>query len=194
MRSNVRDFIASFKKELARPNRFDVFIPIPLVMAPFFSNMNEQFSLRCEMTEMPGRTFATTERKIGSVPIQKFPYQSVYNDLQMTFIVSGDMKEKLFFDEWMELINPSIHYNFRYKVDYCIDIGITQYDMQNNETYRAVLIDAFPLAVSQLDLDWSSDGYHKLSVVFAYSQWQLGKVGDIASNAGIQAIESFVGG
>jgi hypothetical protein len=26
--------------------------------------------------------------------------------------------------------------------------------------------------VNQLDLDWSSDGYHKLSVTFAYTRWE----------------------
>jgi hypothetical protein len=30
---------------------------------------------------------------------------------------------------------------------------------------------AFPINVNQLDLDWSSDGHHKLTVTFAYTYW-----------------------
>lgn len=191
---SISSFGSKFKTDLARPSRFDVFIPVPIVMAPFYLGTGQHLSVRCETTELPSRTFATADRKIGSVPIQKIPYQTNYNDLSMTFIVSGDMSEKLFFDQWMELINPSMSFNFRYRMDYVTEIAINQYDVTNELTYRAVLIDAFPIAVNQMDLDWTSDGYHKLNVLFAYSSWQLGKFGDIAKNAGIQAIENFVGG
>lgn len=193
-RSNVRDFVASFNKDLAKTARFDVFIPVPFVMAPFFSDMGTKLTLRCENTQMPGRTFATAERKIGSVPIQKLPYQTTYNDISMTFIVGGDMKEKLFFDQWQELMNPASNYNFRYKFDYTTEIAINQYDHQNNMVYRAVLIDAFPLAVNEMDLDWSSEGHHKLTVLFGYSSWQLGEIKGILENAGLNAIQTFLGG
>ena len=193
MRSNVRDFVSSFKKDLARPSKFDVQIPIPLVLAPFYKDIAQQLSMRCEVTELPGRTFATTERKIGSAPVQKYPYQSTYNDVQMTFIVGGDMKERLFFDQWMEYINPSSTYNFKYKNNYTTDIAITQYDMKNAVTYKSVLISAYPLVVNQLDLDWTADNYHRLTVVFAYTNWQEGTVSSIASNLGTQAISGLLG-
>lgn len=194
---NVRDFVSSFRHgitDLSRASRFDVLIPIPTVLAPFYSGMGNQLTLRCESTEMPGRAFATTERKIGSAPVQKFPYQTTYNDWTATFIVSEDMSEKLFFDQWMDLINPVMNYNFRYKVNYASEIAINQYDQQRNLTYRSVLIDAFPLAVNQLDLDWSSEGYHRLSVVFAYTSWQIGTFSGMGQNLGINALESFMGG
>jgi len=193
MRSNVRDFVSSFKADLSRPSRFDVQIPVPIALAPFYKDTAQQLSLRCEVTELPGRTFATTERKIGSAPLQKFPYQTTYNDVQMTFIVGGDMKERLFFDQWMEYINPSSTYNFKYKNNYSTDIAITQYDMQNKVTYKCVLIDAYPLVVNQLDLDWTADNYHRLTVVFAYTNWQEGTVSSIANNLGVQGLSGIFG-
>ncbi len=33
-------------------------------------------------------------------------------------------------------------------------------------------MDAFPVAVNPLSLDWQSDGYHKLTVTFAYTNWR----------------------
>jgi uncharacterized membrane protein len=49
---------------------------------------------------------------------------------------------------------------------------INQYDERNNLTYSVNIIDAYPISVNQLDLNWSSTEYHKLTVVFANSYWQ----------------------
>ena len=190
MAGNINEFKSSFKMDVARPARFDVTIPVPVVLSPYITT-GRNLSMRCENAEMPGRTFETTERKIGSAPLEKFPYRTMYNESNMIFIVSDDMKEKVFFDMWMELINPSSTYNFRYKTDYVAEIGISQYDLSNNLMYRSVLIDAFPVAVSQMDLDWSNDGYHRLSVVFAYTKWQLGTFTDNAINLGLQSLTGF---
>ena len=49
---------------------------------------------------------------------------------------------------------------------------IIQYDDFIKKIFAVELIDAYPIAVNQLDLDWSSDGYHKLTVDFAYTYWK----------------------
>lgn len=192
MPANISNFLSSFKGDLARPNRYDVQIPIPLVLSPFYLDTARNLQFRCEATEMPGRTLVTTDRKIGSAPVQKIPYQTTYNDLTMTFIVGSDMMEKLFFDQWMDFINPSSNYNFIYKSNYTVNIAINQYDSTGNLTYKAVLIDAYPMIVNQLDLDWTNDGYHKLSVVFAYTNWQEGTIQAIADNLGTQALSGLL--
>jgi hypothetical protein len=97
---------------------------------------------------------------------------SNYNDIEMTFIVSGNMEEKKFFDAWMEYINPTYKYDFRYKTDYISTLQINQYDELNKLTYSVNLIDAYPIVVNQMDLNWGSTEYHKLTVVFANSYWQ----------------------
>lgn len=187
MASSISQFGASFKKDIARPSRFDVFIPIPYVLLPYY-NDSKNLALRCEAALLPSRTLATTEKKIGSVPIQKFPYLSTYTEVVLEFIVSGDMSEKLFFDAWLEVINPSSNFNFRYKKDYCTDVVIRQYNASNQLVYDTMLIDAFPAAVNQLDLDWSSDGYHKLAVVFEYTYWTNNMLDNIGKNTLTQGL------
>ena len=192
MAASITNFYTSFKKDLARPNRFDVFLPIPLALTPYYTGGARNLSLRCEQAELPSRTLATADRKIGSVPIQKFPYLSTYNDLTLTFLVSGDMTEKLFFDAWMETINPSSNFNFNYKKDYCTDIVVRQYDMSDNLTYDIMTIDAYPIAVNQLDLDWSNDGVHKLSVVFAYTYWTNNTLENLGKSIASQGISGLL--
>ena len=57
------------------------------------------------------------------------------------------------------------------KDNYKTDITINQYDVRAQLIYSVNLMHAFPIAVNQLDLDWSSDGHHKLAVVFAYTYY-----------------------
>jgi hypothetical protein len=105
--------------------------------------------------------------------VEKHAYQTTYNDIEISFIVSEDMSEKKFFDAWMNLINPTASFDFNYRNDYITDFYVFQYDgTQTIKTYSIALLDAFPISVNQLDLDWSNDNYHKLSVTFAYRYWK----------------------
>ena len=133
MAGSINDFKSSFSKDIARTNRFDVAIPVPLTLIPYVSS-SKSVNYRCESASLPGRTFSTTEQKTYG-PIEKFPYLNTYNDLDLTFIVDDDMNQKVFFDAWMDYINPMYNYNYRYKSDYSTIITINQYDVTNKLSY-----------------------------------------------------------
>lgn len=196
MAGTINDFKSSFKTDLARPNRFDVSIPVPLTLI-LYRNISERLTFRCESANLPGRSLATADQKIYNIT-EKFPYQTTYNDMDLTFIVSDDMLEKEFFDAWMEFINPSTTFNMKYKGDYATTVTISQYDVTNKLSYSIELIDAYPIAVNQMDLDWSADGTHKLTVVLAYSYWRNNNIVSSLKNiatAGIGgAVSEFTGG
>lgn len=196
MAGSINDFRASFQTDLARPHRFDVNIPIPLTMIPYVQSA-KNLVYRCESAQLPGRTFATLDQQIGSNPTEKYPHLTTFNDIDLTFIVDNDMQQKVFFDAWLNYINPQYNYNFRYKSDYSTVITINQYNGQNDVSYSINLYDAYPISMNQLDLDWSSDGYHKLVVTFAYTYWQnnsLQALGMELVDMGINAVTSMVGG
>lgn len=170
MAGSIADFKASFSTDLARPSRFDVSIPVPMGLIQYVKN-TRQLMMRCESTELPGRTIATGSAKIYNVE-EKYPYQTTYGDITLTFIVSDDMSEKKFFDAWLDWINPSLSMNMKYKTEYVVPITIYQYDVQNKISYSVQLLDAFPVSTNGMNLDWSSDGTHKLTVTFAYTRWR----------------------
>jgi len=180
MAGSIAEFKASFNTELARPNKFDVNIPVPLGLIPY-RGTSRMLTMRCENAELPGRTIATTTAKIYGVE-EKFPYMTSFNDMSLTFIVSDDMKEKKFFDAWLDWINPNTSYNVKYKQDYSVALRVNQYNVKNQVSYSVDLIDAFPIAVNQMDLNWSSDGYHKLTVTFAYTSWRDNSLETLAMN------------
>jgi hypothetical protein len=191
MSGSINSFLQSFNTELARPSKFDVIVPVPLALS-FYLSTGRKLSMRCEATQLPGRSFETTVKKMGSAPVEKFPYHTMYNEVTLNFIVSDDMKEKVFFDAWMELINPTTDYNFQYKGNYAVDVSINQYDVENKLTYSAILHEAFPIDVNQLDLDWSADGFHKLAVVFTFKQWQNNTVSSLVDRIKTGALTGLV--
>jgi hypothetical protein len=170
----LKDFIASFKTDLAKPSRFDVILFVP----PLFRNSefgiglpsSEQLSLRCESASIPGRTLQTNDLTIYG-PTEKFPYKSSYEDITLTFICSSSFLEKNLFDLWFDYINPSETWNFRYKRNYVASILINQYDTNVRMMHQIQLVDAFPISISPMDLNWSDDGYHRMAVTFAYTYW-----------------------
>jgi len=195
MAGNINEFKASFRKDLARPNKFEVNIPIPLTLIPYIES-SRNLNYRCESANLPGRTFATLEQKTYG-PVEKYPYLNTYADIDLTFIVDDDMSQKVFFDAWMNFINPMYNYNMRYKGDYATVITINQYDVTNQLSYSVNLYDAYPVSVNPMDLDWSVDGYHKIQVTFAYTYWKnnsLQSLGMELVDAGLAAAASAVGG
>jgi hypothetical protein len=166
--AGLQNFISSFTSDLARPNRFEVIMNLPtILLAP---GDKEVLRYRCETAQLPGRTFDNVEQKTYG-PIEKFPNLTTYTDIDLTFILDDTMQTKTMFDTWLNYINPSRTNNLTYKSDYAADIQIYQYTVTNELAYGVNLIDAYPISMNQLDLDWSSDGYHKLTVTFAYTYW-----------------------
>lgn len=167
----IHNFLSSFNDDLAKPSRFKVKLNIPAKLNGIIDS--QTLSLRCENAQLPGRSISTGDLRIYG-PSEKYPYQSSYEDITLTFIVGGAMLEKTLFNEWMNYINPTQHWNFEYKKNYVSDIIVTQYDISDNEIHNIKIVDAFPISVTQLDLDWSNDSsYHKLNVTFAYTYWEI---------------------
>lgn len=169
----IESFRASFTEGLAKPSRFEAFFTPRSETLQLASIIDaETLAFRCESAILPGRTIATGDLRIYG-PTEKFPYQTSYEDITLTFICTDSMNEKKFFDTWLNIINPKQTWNFKYKSDYTMDLTVIQYTNDDKEAMRIKMIDAFPLSVNQLDLDWANaDAYHKLSVTFAYTYWE----------------------
>jgi hypothetical protein len=195
MAGSINEFKSSFRGDLARPNKFDVNVNIPLVLIPYVAGARS-LVYRCENAQLPGRTFATTEQKTYG-PIEKFPYLTTYNDIDLTFIVDDDMQQKILFDAWLNFINPLYNNHIRYKQEYATILTINQYDVTNKLTYSINLYDAYPVSINQMDLDWSGDGYHKLNVTFAYTYWQNNSIQALGMqfvDAGLAAVSNIING
>ena len=152
------------------------------------STLSRYLALQCETAELPGRTLMTQEAKIYG-PTYKVPYQSQYNEMTLTFLCTNEFWERKLFDRWIEAIMPSDTNNMRYAKDeatrYMTPIKVIQYDDFIKQIYAVELVDAFPIGISAQPLSWSEDGFHRLSVQFAYQRYKPVYTGsyDIAAAA-----------
>ena len=152
------------------------------------STLSRYLALQCETAELPGRTLMTQEAKVYG-PTYKVPYQSQYNEMTLTFLCTNEFWERKLFDRWIEAIMPSDTNNMRYAKDeatrYMTPIKVIQYDDFIKQIYAVELVDAFPIGISAQPLSWAEDGFHRLSVQFAYQRYKPVYTGsyDIAAAA-----------
>ena len=202
------------KDGLARPNRFQVILPIPSYINNYIdSSILEQLlnfpntivtevteivnsalgtlptgqsktsnasitrylSLQCETAQLPGKVLQTADVKIYG-PTFKVPYQKQFNEMNLGFLCTNDFYERKLFDQWIDAIMPASTNNLRYARDeetrYLTNIKIIQYDDFIKQIYAVELIDAFPIGLAAQDLSWSEEGFHRLSVQFAYQSYK----------------------
>ena len=152
------------------------------------STLSRYLALQCEAAELPGRTLMTQEAKVYG-PTYKVPYQTQYNEMTLTFLCTNEFWERKLFDRWIEAIHPSDTNNLRYAKEedtrYMTPIKVIQYDDFIKQIYAVELVDAFPIGVSAQPLSWAEDGFHRLSVQFAYQRYKHVYTGsyDIAAAA-----------
>lgn len=189
MPSPISTFISTFGSDTARKFMYDVTIPVPLGLASYAST-GRNLKFRCDSATLPGRNVEVTNKKIGSAPIEKFPYHTTYTDVTLDFLVSSDMSERVFFDAWLDYVNPSTDFNFNYKSSYVVDLLITQYDLTGNKTYESKLIDAYPVTINQMDLNWNSEDVHRVTVQFTYTYWVNNTINPLSLNSLAQTAKS----
>lgn len=169
---------------LARSCRFGVQIVLSMdnilrVLDSSYANFPLELIYLCEAAELPGRGFQTVDHSYHG-PSQKYPYQTTYEDSTLTFICRNGSPERRFFDDWMQVINPTNSYDFSYKNEYTCDIKIFQFDETENTLldtrspeakYLITLIDAWPILVNPQPVTWADDNFLRLGVTFTYSKW-----------------------
>lgn len=200
--TNLRmsDFYAKSNKyrSLAKSSRFAVRI-VPTnnsyALLKNYAPFMRDFTYLCEAAEFPGRAFMNADVKGYYGPDFKVPYQTEYQETSMTFLCRAESLERQFFDDWMEIINPTNTFDFSYKDNYVCEIHMFQFSeapkMNTTEpnretvtpsptnssftepvaTYAWTLHDAYPILVSPQPVTWADDNFQRLAISFTYTRW-----------------------
>lgn len=168
----LQDFITAVSSRgLARPTWYYVIIHTPA------GNGNERLaSLFCSAAEFP----AVNINSQGSL-IQGFstemPYGVSFPDVTMTFYLDSDFIVKSFFDKWVmsSVVDRGNTYEVEYWSNFVSDISICQIDAETNDIYTVVLKNAWPKAVSGIQVSADSSGLSSLQVSFTYEKWIVTK-------------------
>lgn len=170
--------LKSFREKLlspSTPSRFYVKLNIPTLMEGKLNTNTfvNEMSLLCSEASLPSTSLATSEERTYG-PIQKYPYSTIYTDLELSFICRDDtqMSERTFFYKWMELINPTATFKFSYHDKYVADIEVIKLDRQNLPVQHIRFMDAYPILLGEQKLSWdSSNQILSQPVTFAFRKW-----------------------
>lgn len=141
---------------------------------PYFRISNDLVYL-CEVAEFPGRSFMNSDIRYYG-PSVKFPFQTVYEDVNFTFLCRPKSEERFFFDGWMEKVNPISTFDFNYKRDYACSVDVFQLDEQHKTSYMITLVEAYPIQISPQPVTWADDNFQRLAVTFTYSKWYRSQI------------------
>jgi hypothetical protein len=155
------------------------------------ASISRYLALQCESTELPGKTLQTADAKIYG-PIFKVPYQTNYTETSFTFLCTNDFYERKLFEKWMECIMPTDTNNLRFpkgdKSRYMTNIKIVQYDDFIKRIFAVELMDAYPIGISNQQLSWSEDGFHRVTAQFTYQKYRVIYDGGYDIGAAIAAL------
>lgn len=170
---NLNNFITKITKTgVAKTNRFEVQITAPLALQEF-KNDGELVSLYCDISNLPGMSIITKGLRLFGPAYQR-PVSSEFNGeaINMTFYLDRNMRVKAFFDAWMfQTVYPN-SFNVNYAENYTSKIKISQLDENDKATYSVYLEDAFPRAMSLVDLSAAATNQAgRLNMTFAYRRW-----------------------
>lgn len=157
------------------------------------SDVLPKFICRCESTEMPGRTIATTDDTTSFGPNLKFGYENTYADHSFTIIASEDMYERRIFEVWMDNIVYATDLTgkasssaglIRYYDDYAQgSMRIFQLNDANRILAKYTLQNAYPIALSPMNLSWEEQNtYQRFTVTMTY-RYHVVSFPDLSSNS-----------
>lgn len=186
MAFNIQNFMSHIAKygELAKADKFDVNISIPNSLRGNSNFGSRDLRFQCEAAELPGRNMTMIEYRHHAF-IERVPHFTTFNEIGLTFLCNSELRERKFFDSWIDSIIPinnglvKYYHNDSYESQYASSIKIRQYKNTGELMYNCTLQDAIPTSISPLSLSWADDSILRLQVIFSYKYW---KTEDVTSN------------
>lgn len=132
------------------------------------------FSFRCEASTIPGRTVATSD-DAGSGPALKIPYDVNYADHEITVICSSDMKERNYFEKWIDNIvtkTGRVKYHDTYAKGKKLELH--QINEAGTTLIKYTLNDIYPIQISPMNLSWEeSNTYQRFTITLSYRNYDF---------------------
>ena len=167
---------------IAKPSRYEVIFLPPVgndtnVFSTVINAMRgdgtaREVSLKCEQISMPGRNIDTAPDTNIYGPTREIAQGFSFADIDATFQLSSDLREKNFFDTWQRISFDPLTWSMGYYDDYVGTIQIYQLDEKGDRRYGVELIECFPKTIAPMDLGYGPrDEIRKTLVTWTFRDW-----------------------
>jgi hypothetical protein len=172
---NINDFLANLNKGgVAKSANYEVMIQRPFGNT---SGQERDMMFRVSNCTTPGRRIETTD--IQDYSMERFVgYKTSFEDVSMRILLSEDLREKEYFEEWLDAIGGNYRldqlnsqmFDIGFYDDYALNtvVQITQFDATGEPTHLHILKEAYPISVGSLDGSWDADEIMYLDVIWKY--------------------------
>lgn len=152
-------------------------------------------TLRCDSATLPGVSFASADGppRLGYGPAEKHPYNPMFDDLTLTFMVdAGSQIHKMFYDWVGSIVNfegygaktldkpstksPSTKaqaYEVGYRDQYAATLTLRVFNTVDARVMVFEAYNTFPMALPQMNMNWSEGDVLRLSIPFAYTDFTV---------------------
>lgn len=156
------------------------------------STLAQIFRVRADTVHLPGILFPTSDTfRYGIGPMMKMPYNVMYTDCPITFILDGKGIIWNFLYTWYNLIfnfagnmnqnsNPNgagggnPNYCLTYRTDYEVDLHVEVFDPQGERVLILRMNHAWPNLMQDLPLGWErTDEIARLGCTFTFRDWEI---------------------
>ena len=174
--------ISSFRSKLgavARPNYF--LCKLTGYKTILDMDIDDTFSWRCERAELPGRTLSTADDAGGGGTALKLPYDVTFADTSLSIICSEDMRERIFFENWIDSVVTPAGYDtattafqaglVRFHDEYArgIKLEVSQLNSSGKKLLTYTLHDIYPTAITPMTATWEEvNSYQRFGVTLTY--------------------------
>ena len=156
--ANINELVQEIQSSgLAYNNRYEVLIYTPRFMGSSRINAMKSMSLRCDSVTIPGRSFSTTPFRFYG-PARNMPYEQIYTgEVNISVMLSEDLRESRFFEEWMGGVSSLFNYKMGFYSDYTTIVDIDVLNKHDQSTYTFTLEEAYPKAIGDIQVGYDKD-------------------------------------
>jgi hypothetical protein len=159
---NITDFKGNFPFDGARPNLFEVNIPV----------FDRKLVFTAKSAQLPGSS-------LGSIDIPYFGRMikvagnRIFPEWTITVINDEDFVVRNQLEEWMSRINGhESNLAEAFYSQYTFDAEVYQFGKQGNILKTYTFIDMFPTDISAIEVGWDqNDQIEEYAVTFQYQYW-----------------------
>tara|TARA_B100001123_G_C15262909_1_gene1007286 strand:+ start:479 stop:1060 length:582 start_codon:yes stop_codon:yes gene_type:complete len=167
---SVDDFTSRIAKHgLASPNKFRIeFNKLPV------SDPDRLLNFMAESVDIAGRQIQSTMNLTYGLRREIAYGAPTYNPLNVSFLCTGEMKEKKMLDKWNNLcVDASTGFDVAYYNQYIGTMIVYTLDKDGRtETYKQTFEEVWPKSVQSINLNHSTqNNTARVTVEFTYAYW-----------------------
>jgi len=194
MAFNLKTFTATIGRYgLASPNKFQVAIVGSDKLT------HESLNLMCESVSIAGRSVQSImDLRYGQR--REIAYNApVYNPITLSFLCTGEYREKDYFDRWNNsIVNSATGFDVAYYKDYIGSMTVTTLDKNGEKdedsSYEIKYEEVYPKDITAIELNHSTtNATVKLTVTMNYSKWTTKSIPHYSQNIQNRSVRGYEG-